>query len=68
MNLVKDQLHHVNQVGTITGLDYWTQPNCKIHLVLCRTEAKCTYLFTSIPLLPTMPFLEFAEVKGRMHI
>jgi len=31
-------------VGTITGLDYWTHPNCKKHLVWCRTEAKPTQL------------------------
>jgi len=38
----------------ITGLDYWTHPNCKIQLVQCRTEAKCTYSpVTLLKLLPT---------------
>ena len=32
-----------SRVGTTTGLDYWTHPNCKIHLFQYRTEAKCTY-------------------------
>ena len=34
---------HPMWVGTITGLDYWTHPNCKIQLVQCRTEAKLSY-------------------------
>jgi len=46
-----------------TALDYWTPPNCEIHLVQCRTEAM--YLFTQLLLilLPTASFLEFLEVK-----
>jgi len=33
-------------VGTITGLDYWTHPNCKILLIQCRTEAKLSYFLS----------------------
>jgi len=32
----------------ITGLDYWTHPNCKIHVIQCRIEAKRRYLFTQL--------------------
>jgi len=53
-------------VGTITGLDYWTHPNCKIQLVQCRIEAKLSV--TSLTLLPTASFLEFLEIKGHVHI
>jgi len=27
----------VQSLDWTTGLDYWTHPNCKMHLVQCRT-------------------------------
>jgi len=48
VNGMFEQFSKVKQVGTITGLDYWTHPNCKIHVVQCRIEAKHRYLLTQL--------------------
>ena len=41
LNTMHNNLHYGRD--WTTGLDFWTHPNCKIHLVKCRTEAKHTY-------------------------
>ena len=38
----------VQSLDWTTGLDYWTHPNYKIHLVHCRIEHKHRYLFTPL--------------------
>ena len=41
LNTMHNNLHYGRD--WTTGLDFWTHPNCKIHLIQCRTEAKRTY-------------------------
>ena len=71
---MKESANTVKQrVGTITGLDYWTtgleyrtHPNCKIHLIQCRTEVKRTYSLNNTA--PYRIYPGVSEVKGHIHI
>ena len=62
----------VQSLDWTTGeLDYWTHPNCKIHLIQCKTEAKHTYslsYFANTAPYNAASFLEFLAVKGHVHI
>jgi len=51
----------LSRVGTITGLDYWTHPNCKIQLIQCRTKAKLSYFLSYFT--NTAPYSVFPGVS-----